>query len=114
MNLISIDGWPLRASVRPAGSDGVTGRLVAAGEFDKDNVDLLSAPVRRAITGGQATITIDFDKVTFIDAGVVGALIGCQKLAVRHGCLLRIVNPSGIVAFVLNATGTWEALCGPD
>ena len=112
--MISVGGWPLRASVRPAGSDGVTIHLSAAGEFDQDNVDLLAAAVRRAITHGYTTIAVDFDDVTFIDASVVGTLIGCQKLAIRHGSMLRIVHPSGMPAFVLHVTGTREALCGPD
>ena len=114
MNLISIVGWPRRASVKPAGSNGVTFYLKAAGEFDQDNVDLLTAPIRRAVTYGYPTVTVDFERVTFIDAGVVGALVACQKLAVRHGCMLRIAHASGMPSFVLDATGTREALCGPD
>ena len=112
--MISVDGWPLRATVGPAGSDGENFRLTAAGEFDSDNGEVLGLPVRMAIMSGYTTVTVDFAKVTFIDASVIGILISCQKLAARHGSTLRIHNPSGMPALVLDLTGTREALCGPD
>ena len=86
-------------------------RLAAVGAFDQDNHHEIVEAVHRAIIGGHLRVTIDFREVTFIDAGTVRVLVSCRTLATAYGGDLRVINATGLPAFVLEATGAWPALC---
>jgi anti-anti-sigma factor len=112
--MIGSDGPPAPGVVTPDPSaDGLV-RLAAGGEFDRDNNHLLIATVEAAVRDGCATVTIDLGAVTFIDASTVTVLLQCNEIAAQHGRRLRVINPAGLPALVLDAAGAWPALTEAD
>ncbi|MFG1603238.1 STAS domain-containing protein [Actinoplanes sp. NPDC049265] len=108
------DGPRVPGVVTPdASADGLV-RLAAGGEFDRDNNHLLIAAVEAAISDGCATVTIDLGAVTFIDASTVTVLLQCNEIAARHRRTMRVVNPAGMPALVLDTAGAWSRLAEPD
>src|SRR3954447_3443287 len=101
----------LPAGVRPIVSHDRRCRLRARGEFDRDNCFLLIEAVLAALPGGPVSITIDVREVTFADAAVISALLYCRDLAADVSCALRVVNPVGVLAHILDVTGMWPELC---
>ena len=93
------------------GENGGVARLIASGEFDMDNQHLLTQAVRRAIGDGYQIIAIDMSAVSFVSAGVVHALLDCQRFAQTHGRRLRLDHVSGLPAYVLEITHTRARLC---
>ncbi|GAB7048503.1 STAS domain-containing protein [Catenuloplanes indicus] len=85
-------------------------RMVAIGEFDRDNRHRIVVAVQHAIADGHPNITIDFAGVTLIDAGTIRALLACRTLALAHGGDLRILRANGVVEFALEVTGATALL----
>lgn len=86
-------------------------RLTVTGEVDLSTRDLLAETLHTAITAGGVTdITIDLDRVTFLDATGISALIGGRKLAAQYGVTYLVTNPHGTVHRVLEVTGVLRTL----
>ncbi|BCJ47006.1 hypothetical protein GCM10010168_34740 [Actinoplanes ianthinogenes] len=84
--------------------------LIASGEFDRDNADLIQTAVCAALAAGRHTIVVDLGRVTFLDATTVNVLVRCQSLAAAHRGSLYVRNARPVVVRVLDGTGTHEML----
>jgi anti-sigma B factor antagonist len=79
------------------------GRLVAfeSDGFFKDRVTTL-------VRTGRRDLLLDMSRVTYIDSGGVGALVGTLLHVLRRGGRLKLLAPSARVARVLAITGLHE------
>jgi anti-sigma B factor antagonist len=76
------------------------GRLVAfeSDEFFRDRVTTL-------VRTGRRDLLLDMSRVTYIDSGGVGALVGTLLHVLRRGGRLKLLAPSARVTRVLAITG---------
>ncbi|WP_432993839.1 STAS domain-containing protein [Dactylosporangium sp. CA-233914] len=88
-------------------------QVVAGGRLERLNRPQLAAALRAAVLGGHAAVEVDIALVTLIDPAILRALLEARALAAEHGCAFRVVNPTGLPARILDATGTRATLCGP-
>ena len=72
--------------------DGVC--LVAEGELDLSTAPLLDAAILAAEASGATTITVDIDRVTFIDSTGLRALIEAQLRSQQDSNRLRLTRGS--------------------
>ncbi|GAB2581214.1 hypothetical protein Aab01nite_58220 [Paractinoplanes abujensis] len=104
------------ASIRQLAPDPADTRAVpimAGGAFDRSSRLQLTAAVRDALAIGTHHVVVDVEHATSIDAATIGALLTCRALALAAGGSLSVVNDNGIVAQVLDLTGTRRSLCPP-
>jgi len=89
--------------------------VALAGEFDLENVETLRAALVAAVADPQAlAVLVDLAGVGFIDSSAVGALILGYRQASARPLPYRVVNAQGVVARILDITGTAELLrAGP-
>jgi anti-sigma B factor antagonist len=78
----------------------LSGRLVA---FESDEV--FKDRVVTLVRAGQRDVLIDMSRVTYIDSGGVGVLVGTLLHVLRRGGRLKLLSPSDRVARVLGITG---------
>jgi anti-anti-sigma factor len=95
----------VRAPAEPGGDLVV----VLAGEIDR----LTSTDVQRAISGilndnEAGRISLDMERVTFLDSSGIRALLTCHRQAAEQGALLRISRAHDIVYQVLAITDLLE------
>lgn len=89
------------------------GRVVVTltGECDLAVRDELEAALHAAVTSAQIVI-VDLAALTFLDSSGVHGLVTAHRTARDRGGQLSVVNPSGVVAVVLEVTGV-DALLSP-
>jgi ABC-type transporter Mla MlaB component len=85
-------------------------RVTLHGALDLAHRDRLASVLRTAVTSGHAVVEADFAEVTQVEAGVIAVFVDCARVAREHGCVLRVVNATGVPALVLDLSGAGEAL----
>jgi len=84
--------------------------VVADGEFDVANVDLVRAALWSALDEAYIVV-LDFTDVTFADSTVLGVIVGAHKKAVAAGGQLRLVLPAAsTVVKIFDITGVSAAV----
>jgi anti-anti-sigma factor len=90
-----------------------TTQLTLTGEADLATVEPLRAAITRAVQTEQvAGVLIDLHAVSFLDATTIGVLVEGRRLADEAGIGYRVVNPGGIVRYVLEVAGVLQYLGG--
>ena len=92
-----------------AEAGGVVVALI--GECDLAVRDELAAVLHAAVTSSQV-VTVDLAGLQFMDSSGVHGLITAHRTARARGGHLYVINPSGMVATVLDITGV-TALLSP-
>jgi anti-sigma B factor antagonist len=94
----------MAAAFAVAGHDAVDGvvALTVVGELDMVSGDILTRMTLDAIAGAVNGVVVDLAWVTWLDAAGVEALLLGHDAAPQAGCTYRIVNPSGLVRYVLD------------
>ncbi|WP_433606827.1 STAS domain-containing protein [Dactylosporangium sp. CA-139114] len=87
--------------------------VVAGGRLERLNRPQLAAVLRAAIASAPSAVEVDIDRATLIDPAIVRALLDARDLAAEYGCGFRVLDPTGLPARILEATGTRAALCDP-
>lgn len=89
--------------------------IALTGEFDLENVEALRAALVAAVDDPQAAaVLVDLAGVEFVDSSAIGALILGYRQACARPLPYRVVNARGVVARILDITGTAELLeAGP-
>lgn len=78
----------------------LNGWLVA---FESD--EIFRDRVVTLVRAGQRDVLVDMSRVTYIDSGGVGVLVGTLLHVLRRGGRLKLLSPSDRVARVLGITG---------
>jgi anti-sigma B factor antagonist len=79
-------------------------RLSLQGELDLATTPLLSKHLRQAERSNVEVITVDMQRVTFIDVAGLSVLLAAARRARRAHRRLRIVEPSAAVRRLLELT----------
>jgi anti-anti-sigma factor len=85
-------------------------KIAVSGEVDVDTSGALGAIIIETAQAGAVELIIDLDRVTFLDAAGIRALLVGREVAVRHGCAYRVINPRGFVHSVLAVAGVLTIL----
>jgi len=89
--------------------------LRLTGEIDLTTVDQLGEAIANEINRNDvAAVLIDLDQVTFLDSTGIATLVKGRHTADRQGKRIAVTNAHGLVRRVLDVTGTWNYLTGPD
>ncbi|KUL28509.1 anti-sigma factor antagonist [Actinoplanes awajinensis] len=81
-------------------------RLAVRGEIDDEVSDALAEIVANAAAQpGVTMLVIDLEKVRFLAAAGIRALLEGRAAALQHGRAYQVVNPRGVVHGVLATTG---------
>lgn len=88
--------------------------VVAGGRLERLNRPQLAAALQAAIAGGPDAVEVDIGRATLIHPAILRALLDARDLAAERGCGFRVLDPTGLPARILEATGTRAALCGPS
>lgn len=86
-------------------SEADTATITATGEIDLATVNSLRSAITRAMQQGAHHVTVDLDKVTYIDSSGLGTLIGAHKRMVASGGTLTIRCSQPRVLRLLTITG---------
>ena len=90
--------------------DGVV-RLAVSGEIDNDLSDALSTIIiNSAEQDGTADLVIDLQRVSFLSAAGISALLSGRAAALARGRGFSVVNARGIVRHALLAVGLERVL----
>lgn len=109
MTATSIDPTDDLVSVTVSGSSAHV-RITVAGEVDSSSAPVLRRHIDEALDAGAAQLTVDLDRVSFLDSAGLSALAVAHRRAVRDGVLLRVLASSRAVIRPLQITGLWELL----
>ena len=86
-------------------------RLCVTGEVDLATSDLLAVTIHDAITAGHLErLVVDLDKVTFLDAAGVHALVAGHRLAAKHGVTYLVTHPHDEVGRTADISGVASTL----
>jgi anti-sigma B factor antagonist len=86
-------------------SEADTARIAADGEIDLATVNKLRSAVTEVIQKGVRHLTVDLDKVSYIDSSGLGMLIGAHKRMTSTGGTLTILCSQARVLRLLSITG---------
>ena len=86
-------------------SEADTAWIVADGEIDLATVNKLRSAVAEMVAQGARHLTVDLDKVTYIDSSGLGMLIGAHKRMASSGGTLTIRCAQARVLRLLSITG---------
>jgi anti-sigma B factor antagonist len=92
----------MKASLRQVGDVAVldlTGKITI-GEGDV----VLRDKVHELLDAGKSKILLNLQGVTYMDSAGIGELVACYKRAREKGGAMRLLNPSGKVADLLQLT----------
>ncbi len=84
--------------------------LTVTGEVDSSTAPALRAAVDTAFADGVPALTVDLDRVTFLDSAGLCVLAGAHRRAVQEGVVLRVVASSRAVVRPLQITGLYDLL----
>ena len=101
-------GRPLLLSI-----DLRTGRITAAGEFDRAVAHRLGDALHALSVTGHRTWTVDAAGVTFCDAEGLRVLAAAAAHADSRGCTLRLVDASPFTVHLLRLVGMEQLLDRP-
>ncbi|MFI1991710.1 STAS domain-containing protein [Actinoplanes sp. NPDC020271] len=81
-------------------------RLAVRGEIDNEVSDAFAQIIGNAAAQPGATVVIiDLERVPFLAAAGIRALLEGRAVALYHGCSYQVVNARGVVHGVLATTG---------
>ncbi|AEV83556.1 Anti-sigma F factor antagonist [Actinoplanes sp. SE50] len=81
-------------------------RLAVRGEIDHDVSDALAAIVANAAAQpGVSSLVVDLERVPFLAAAGIRALVEGRAAALQQHCGYQVVNARGVVHGVLATTG---------
>lgn len=86
-------------------SEADTAAITAAGEIDLATVNTLRSSIAKAMQQGASHLTLDLDKVTYIDSSGLGTLIGAHKRLASSGGTLTIRCSQARILRLLAITG---------
>lgn len=86
-------------------SEADTATITADGEIDLATVNTLRSALTTAVQQGTTHVTLDLDKVTYIDSSGLGTLIGAHKRLAASGGTLRIRCSQARVLRLFTVTG---------
>ena len=99
---------------RPSERDGVECAVVRlSGEHDAATRVAVAAVIDRAVDLDDCDVIVDLHSVTFMDASIVGVLVGARNRLERRGRSLWIYQPSLSAAWVLGLTGAKALAVAP-
>ncbi len=79
--------------------------ISAAGEIDLATVNTLRSAIAQAMQQGASHLTLNLNKVTYIDSSGLGTLIGAHKRLASSGGSLTIRCSQGRILRLLAITG---------
>ena len=82
-----------------------TATITAEGEVDLATVNTLRTALTRAMQQGAAHVTLNLDKVTYIDSSGLGTLIGAHKRLASSGGTLVVRCSQARVLRLFTITG---------
>ncbi|SNS90286.1 anti-anti-sigma factor [Geodermatophilus pulveris] len=85
-------------------------RVTVAGEVDSSTAPSLRAVVDEALADRPRTLTVDLDRVTFLDSAGLCVLAGAHRRAAADGVALRVVASGRAVVRPLQITGLYDLL----
>lgn len=92
-------------------SDETLGEVVAvSGEVDVSCAPEVRAAVDAALEVADSRVTVDIEKVPYIDSTGIGVLVGAAHRAVEAGKELRVLNPQPTVMRPLDLLGVADEL----
>lgn len=86
-------------------SEADTATIGAVGEIDLATVNTLRSAIAKAMQQGATHLTLNLDKVTYIDSSGLGTLIGAHKRLTSSGGTLTIRCSQARVLRLLTITG---------
>lgn len=87
--------------------------LKVVGEVDMATGDELVAAIHDILSGDQVSeLIVDLERVGFLDATGITALIIGYRLAAERGARFRVVNPNVLVHRILAVTGVLPLFSG--
>jgi anti-sigma B factor antagonist len=84
--------------------------LTAAGEIDSSSAPALRDRLEAVLDAGATAVTVDLDRVTFLDSAGLCVLAAAHRRAVRDGVRLRVVSSSRAVIRPMQITGLYDLL----
>jgi anti-sigma B factor antagonist len=91
-----------------------TAAISADGEIDLATVNTLRSAITKAMQSGARHLTLDLDKVSYIDSSGLGTLIGAHKRLASTGGTLTIRCSQPRVLRLLKITGLDRVLTITD
>lgn len=89
--------------------NGEVGRVLAKGEVDVSNADVLRTAVSALIErDGIERVEVDLAEVPYIDSTGIGVLVGAKHRAAEVGKSMRAVNAQPNVARIFGMLGVDE------
>jgi anti-sigma B factor antagonist len=85
-------------------------RIEAAGEIDLENAGALASACAELLEQSGVTVEIDLGRVSYLDSSGISAMITLLRALESRGGRLRVSNPTGIVARVLELSGVLPIL----
>jgi anti-sigma B factor antagonist len=92
-------------------------RLTAVGEIDSSSAPLIRTHLDELLDdidahpdGGATEVTVDLDRVTFLDSAGLCVLAAAHRRAAALGVRLRVLASSRAVIRPLQITGLWDLL----
>jgi anti-sigma B factor antagonist len=97
-------------------SEADTAAITADGEIDLATVNTLRSAITEAMKQGASHLTLDLDRVTYIDSSGLGTLIGAHKRLEASGGSLTIRCSQARILRLLAITGLDRVLSvlGPE
>lgn len=80
-------------------------RVIAAGELDLSTAPRLEQEVEGALARGAREVTIDLQRITFIDSSGLRLFIVLNERAGAEEWTLRMTSPAGRAAAIFEITG---------
>ncbi len=87
-----------------------TARVTAAGEIDSSSSPELRAQLDALLDAGVHELTIDLDRVTFLDSAGLCVLAAAHRRAVADGVRLRVLASRRAVIRPLQITGLYDLI----
>lgn len=84
--------------------------LMLSGELDMATAPILDGPLSRATSNGNAEVIVDLEKVSFMDASGLQALMRAADRARRNGQRFAIVKAPAPVRRLIQITNTTHLL----
>ncbi len=107
------------SSIDPGASDLVTvdvtrddarARISVAGEIDSSSAPQLRSRLDAVLDAGVTDLTIDLDRVTFLDSAGLCVLAAAHRRSVRDGVRLTVIATSRAVIRPMQITGLYSLL----
>ena len=85
-------------------TSGETVTVTGVKELVAENATGFRSHLKAALTNAQKFIDIDLSETTFLDSSGLGALISFQKIIQSRNGVIRLINPTAEVQYILELT----------